>query len=105
MRIDGLSEIVVGTEITLNCSFNASPPASDVQWFKEDELIVNNTANIKGDGRLTIESTSNSQVLSINSSSQGDEANYTCHVINTEGNSSAEISVIIQGKHHQEPLR
>ena len=102
MAIDGDEEqfVAVGNEILLTCRYNASPPASEVQWIKDGTVIARNNASVQiNDSRVTIPHHNENQVqLSIiNATTSQDTGNYTCLVINDAGNSSDATSLFIEG--------
>ncbi|KAJ7347160.1 G2F domain [Desmophyllum pertusum] len=101
VAIDGDQQqfVPVGNEILLTCRYNASPPASEVQWIKDGNVIATNGSLQISDSRVTIPHHNESQVqLSIiNATTSQDAGNYTCLVINDVGNSSDTTSIFIKG--------
>ena len=102
LTIDGDQKqfVPVGNEILLTCRYNASPPATEVQWIKDGSVIArNNTSVVINDSRVTIPRHNENQVqLSIiNTTASQDAGNYACLVINAVGNSSDTTSIVIQG--------
>lgn len=83
--------VEISKPIQLTCQYNASPPASGVQWEKSGSVITQN-----GRVNITQLTASQSQLL-ISSSTIQDEGSYTCVITNSVGNSSFTTSVIIQG--------
>ncbi|KAJ7386412.1 hypothetical protein OS493_008536 [Desmophyllum pertusum] len=101
VTIDGDQKqfVPVGNEILLTCRYNASPPASEVQWIKDGIVIARNNASVViNDSRVTIPLHNENQVqLSIiNTTASEDAGNYTCLVINAVGNFSDTTSIVIQ---------
>ncbi|KAJ7386428.1 hypothetical protein OS493_008553 [Desmophyllum pertusum] len=100
VAIDGGQEqfVAVGNEILLTCRYNASPPATEVQWIKDGTVIARNASVQISDSRVTIPHHNESQVqLSIiNVTTLQDAGNYTCLVINDFGNSSDTTSLFIE---------
>ena len=93
--------VVVGNEIQLICHYNSSPPASEVMWEKDGNLISRNgTIKHSARGNITLFNESTVQ-LSIVSTISEDTGNYTCVVINHVDNSSDTALVIIQGSFNQ----
>ncbi|XP_047463395.1 neural cell adhesion molecule L1-like protein isoform X3 [Mugil cephalus] len=82
--------VVLGGNITLNCSVFSSPP-STISWAKDEQ-------NIEGTDRfLALE---DGQSLKIISTQKGDSGKYVCDATNTEGSSS--ITAVLDVK---EPTR
>ena len=99
VRIDGAPKqfVVVRNEIQLTCHYNASPPASEVQWLK-DETVISRNASRENETQGSITHFNESLVqLTISSSTTQDAGNYTCLVINSVDNSSDTTEIVIQG--------
>lgn len=99
VTISGASRqfVVVGNSIQLTCHYNSSPPASEVQWRKDGDIISRNDT-LESDARGNITNLGESQVqLTISSSMRNDGGNYTCVVTNSVNNSSATTAIVIQG--------
>ena len=100
VRIDGAPKqfVVVRKQIQLTCHYNASPPASEVQWLKDETVISRNASMRENETRGSITHFNESLVqLTINSSTTQDAGNYACLVINSVGNSSDATEIVIQG--------
>ena len=91
--------MVIGNEIQLTCHYNTSPPVADleVRWEKDGIVISRNGSVANGSrGNITHFNESTIQLTVVHSISS-DSGNYTCVVINRIDNSSATVSVIVQG--------
>ena len=85
-------KVEIETKIKLNCSYNASQPAT-VLWKKGNDLLVSSD-------RISIESNNSTyQILSIYPSESGDRGFYTCFVNNSAGSNSSTQEIIIQSKY------
>ena len=99
VTIDGGEQqfVVVGNEIQLTCHYNTSPPVSEVSWEKDGIVISRNGSVVVGARRNITHFNESTVQLTIASSNSTDSGNYTCVVINRIDNSSATVSVTIQG--------
>jgi len=71
---------------------------SEVQWGKNEKVMIRNSSVEISDSRVTIPHHNKSQVqLQINATNPQDAVNYTCLVINHVSSSSDTTSVFIQG--------
>ena len=100
MTIDGnqTQYVAEGNDILLTCRYNASPPASEVQWMKDGTVITTNASLEINDSRVTIPHYSESQVqlLIRNATSSQDAGNYMCNVTNDSGDSSDTTIIVIE---------
>ena len=100
VTIDGDQEqfIAKGEKFTLICRYNASLPASRVQWKKDGKVIAVNANKTNSGSRVTdiFYNESLSQLLIASASSQ-DSGNYICNVTNTVNGTTDSTSIVIQG--------
>jgi hypothetical protein len=69
-----------GSAITLQCSYSANPPATQVRWRKNNVDLGDTAGNAKYGG-----STTASASLIIYNAAESDEGTYVCTVTNTVG--------------------
>jgi len=69
-----------GSAITLECSYSANPPATQVRWRKNNVDLGDTAGNAKYGG-----STTASASLIIYNAAESDEGSYQCTVTNTVG--------------------
>lgn len=69
-----------GSAITLECSYSANPPATQVRWWKENVDLGDTAGNARYGG-----STTSSASLIIYNAAESDEGTYVCKVTNTVG--------------------
>ena len=100
VTIDGDQEqfIAKGEKFTLICRYNASLPASRVQWKKDGKVIAVNASKTNSGSRVTdiFYNESLSQLLIASASSQ-DSGNYICNVTNTVNGTTDSTWIFIQG--------
>ncbi|XP_022800131.1 hemicentin-1-like [Stylophora pistillata] len=99
VAIDGdqVQFVANGTHLQLTCRFNALPPASEVQWIKDETVIASTLTAPPNGSRVNISHHNESQAqLSIKAVSLKDSGNYTCNVSNVVGSSSNRTSIIVQ---------
>ena len=100
MTIDGdqIHYVANSTDLQLTCRFNALPPASEVQWLNNGNVIASTLPVPLNGSRATISHHNESQAqLLITTVSLEDAGNYTCNVTNVVGSSSNWTSIIVQG--------
>ena len=101
VTIDGnqTQYVAEGNDILLTCRYNASPPASEVQWIKDGNILTTNASVGINDSRVTIPHYNESlvQLLIRNATTPQDAGNYTCDVTNDIGNSSDTTIIVIEG--------
>ena len=89
--------MAIGNEIQLTCHYNTSPPVAEVRWEK-DGIVISRNGSVDNGSRGNITHFNESTVqLTLVHSISSDSGNYTCVVINRIDNSSATVSVIVQG--------
>ena len=100
MTIDGdqIHYVANSTNLLLTCRFNALPPASEVQWLNNGNVIASTLSVPSNGSRATISHHNESQAqLLITPVFLEDAGNYTCNVTNVVGSSSNWTLIIVQG--------
>ena len=90
--------VAKGSNIWLICRYDASPPASEVQWIKDGTVISGNTSKLINDSRVAIPFFNESQIqFSISVASLKDGGNYTCRVTNILNSTQDTTLITIEG--------
>ena len=100
MTIDGdqIHYVANSTDLPLTCRFNALPPASEVQWLNNGNVIASTLSVPSNGSRATISHHNESQAqLLITTVSLEDSGNYTCNVTNVGGSSLNWTLITVQG--------
>nr|XP_058964944.1 hemicentin-2-like [Pocillopora verrucosa] len=99
VTIDGdqIHYVANSTDLQLTCRFHALPPASEVQWLNNGNVIASTLTVPSNGSRATISHHNESQAqLLITTVSLEDAGNYTCNVTNVVGSSSNGTLIIVQ---------
>ncbi|XP_066014896.1 hemicentin-1-like [Pocillopora verrucosa] len=99
VTIDGdqIHYVANSTDLQLTCRFHALPPASEVQWLNNGNVIASTLTVPSNGSRATISHHNESQAqLLITTVSLEDAGNYTCNVTNVVGSSSNGTLIIFQ---------
>ncbi|CAH3163905.1 unnamed protein product [Pocillopora meandrina] len=99
VTIDGdqIHYVANSTDLQLTCRFHALPPASEVQWLNNGNVIASTLSVPSNGSRATISHHNESQAqLLITTVSLEDAGNYICNVTNVVGSSSNWTLITVQ---------
>lgn len=82
--------LLLGSELSLTCDYEAVPLPTMVQWLINDTLFLNPEEN----SRVTVDTNETRSILILTELQRNEGGNYSCNVTNSQGSTIQKLTTV-----------